>query len=281
MQKIPQLWLGTWRLLWDTLLQAVPEALEIGYRHFDTAWIYGNETELWTALQQAAIPRDQLWITSKVWFDYVPNHQVHQFSSSDFAYTQLLPRFESSLKALKTDYLDLVLLHRPTMPDNDAQAFETLLQLKKEGKIRQVWVANFPLSQLQKLYVRFGDEIYTDQIEWHACLNVPALESFAKAKKLILTAYSPFWQGNLFKQKALFDLADQLWIFVSQLCIAYLLAKNAVVIPKASSFARLQVNFNAKNLHLSESIIAQIDALPKSYRYCNPPFAPKWENDRF
>lgn len=281
MQKIPQLWLGMWRLLWDRLLQAVPEALEIGYRHFDTAWIYGNETELWTALQQAAIPRDQLWITSKVWFDYVPNHQAHQFSSSDFAYTQLTPRFESSLKALKTDYLDLILLHRPTTPDNDAQAFETLLQLKKEGKIRQVWVANFPLSQLQKLYVRFGDEIYTDQIEWHACLNAPALESFAKEKKLILTAYSPFWQGNLFKQKALFDLADQLWIFVSQLCIAYLLAKNAVVIPKASSFARLQVNFNAKNLHLSESIIAQIDALPKTYRYCNPPFAPDWDNACF
>ena len=144
MQKIPQLWLGTWRLLWDTLLQAVPEALEIGYRHFDTAWIYGNETELWTALQQAAIPRDQLWITSKVWFDYVPNHQAHQFSSSDFAYTQLTPRFESSLKALKTDYLDLVLLHRPTTPDNDAQASKVVCSFWRWNLYRSDWMACLP-----------------------------------------------------------------------------------------------------------------------------------------
>lgn len=277
MQTIPQLWLGTRRMQWETVLQKIPQAIEIGYRHFDTAWIYGNEAELWTALQQTWTPRDQLWITSKVWFDYVPIHGVHQFSSSDFAYTQLIPRFENSLKALKTDYLDLVLLHRPTTPDNDAQAFETLLQLKKEGKIRQVWVANFPLSQLQALYNHFGEEIFTDQIEWHACLSSPALEAFAKEKNLILTAYSPLWQGNLFKQKELIALADQLWMSVSQLCIAYLLAKNAVVIPKASSKARLQENFDTQKIRLPEEVIVQIDALPKTHRYCNPPFAPERE----
>lgn len=277
MQPIPQLWLGTRRMQWETLLKVIPQVLEIGYRHIDTARIYGNEAEIGTALQNSTVSRDQLWITSKVWFDYVPDHQRHTFLPKDFEYTQLIPRFESSLKMLKTDYLDLVLLHRPTSPDRDAQAFETLLQLKKQGKIRQVWVSNFPFSLLQKLFSRFGDEIYTDQIEWHPCLTSPALEHFSREKNLILTAYSPLWQGNLLRNKELITLADQLEISVAQLCIAYILAKKAVVVAKASSLARLQENFEAQKIILSESVIAQIDALPKHFRYCNPPFAPQWE----
>lgn len=221
--------------------------------------------------------REQLWITTKVRFDFIPNHQAHDFQDSDFHYTQLKTRFDQTLKDLKTDYLDLVLLHWPTRTENDIQAFETLLDFKKAGKIRQVGIANFPLSQLELLYQRFGSEIFTDQIEWHACLATPALEAFAKEKNLTLTAYSPLGQGHLLKNQILLTLAKELGISVAQLAISYLLAKGAVVIPKASSRERLQENFKSLELKLPEQIITLIDALPKTYRYCNPPFAPQWK----
>lgn len=207
----------------------------------------------------------------------MPNHQLHDFQESDFYYTQLKTRFDQTLKDLKTDYLDLVLLHWPTTPDNDAQAFETLLDFKKAGKIKQIGVANFPLSQLELLYQRFGNEIFTNQIEWHACLATPVLEAFAKEKKLILTAYSPLGQGHLLENQLLLTLAQELGISVAQLAIAYLLQKGTVVIPKASSRERLQENFESLEVKLPEQIIAAIDALPKAYRYCNPPFAPSWD----
>ncbi len=277
MQTIPQLGLWTWRLKGEKALSAVQAALELGYRHLDTARIYGNEKEVWITVQNSWIPREQLRITTKVRFDFVPNHEPHDFQESDFHYTQLKTRFDQTLKDLKTEYLDLVLLHWPTTPDNDAQAFETLLSLKKAGKIRQIGVANFPLSQLELLYQRFGSEIFTNQIEWHACLATPALEAFAQEKKLILTAYSPLGQGHLLQNQTLMTLAQELGISIAQLAIAYLVAKGAVVIPKASSRERLQENLEAMRLRLPEQAMITLDTLPKTYRYCNPPFAPQWE----
>lgn len=132
------------------------------------------------------------------------------------------------------------------------------------------------MDQIQFLYQRFGDEIFTDQIEWHACLSTPALEAFAKEKNLILTAYSPLGQGHLLENQDLLVLAEELGISLAQLAIAYLLHKGAIVIPKASSRGRLQENLEALKIKLSEEVLARVDALPKRYRYCNPPFAPQW-----
>lgn len=167
----------------------------------------------------------------------------------------------------------MVLLHRPSTPDNDAQAFETLLRLKKTGKIRQVGVSNFSFPQLELLYSRFGSEIFTNQIEWHVCLSSPELETFAKEKKLILTAYSPLAQGHLLSYAPFLALAEEFQLPPAQLALAYLLTKGAVVIPKASSQEKLQENIEAQKLVLAPEIIARLDQLPKHHRYCNPPFA--------
>lgn len=270
---IPQLGLGTWKLHGEQLISSLRSAFSLGYRHLDTAWIYHNEQAIWSFLSQSSIPRSELRITTKVRFDGLLTHQKAPFKLSDFSYTQLETRFHQTLQDLKTDYLDLVLLHRPSTPDNDAQAFETLLRLKKAGKIRQVGVSNFSFSQLELLYSRFGSEIFTNQIEWHVCLSSLELETFAKEKKLILTAYSPLAQGHLLSYAPFLALAEEFQLPPAQLALAYLLTKGAVVIPKASSQERLQENFEAQKLVLAPEIIARLDQLPKHHRYCNPPFA--------
>lgn len=272
--EIPKLGLWTRKVKDKKIIE---DALSIGYRHFDTAWIYGNEKLVGEAINDSWIQRDKLWITTKVWFDYVPNYQEHTFIKSDFWYTQLDERLKVTFHDLGDTYIDLVLLHWPTYEDNDAYAFEKLLTYKKEGRINHVWVSNFPKKQLELLYNRFWDQIEYEQVEKHACLGNTELEQFCKDKGVQLVAYSPLWHGHLLKSDTLITLAKKEKITVAQLCIAYLLAKGVTVIPKASSYERLLENYWAKEITLCEETMKEIDKLEKHYRYNNPPFAPEWE----
>lgn len=274
MQKI---WLGTRKLEWLQAIQTIRSALEIGYRHIDTARIYNNESEVWTAIKDSQIPREQLHITTKVWFDYVPNYQQHQFKAEDFSYTKLEERFEASLQALRTEYLDQVLLHRPTTLENDLKTFEKLLKLKKEWKILQLWVSNFPLWYLKEFREYFGDEISCNQIEFHPCLSNPELQIFAKEKNLTLQAYSPLGHGKILKNPILLAIAEKHNVPPAQVCIARVLQQNLLPLPKASTPSRLLENRNAQNITLDSEDLEKIDQLPKHYRYCNPPFAPNWD----
>ena len=116
----------------------IQEALDIGYRHFDTAWIYNNERILGKVFDEEKTKREQLRITTKVWFDYVPDYKPHEFLENDFCYSQLDSRLKQTFIDLRTEYLDLVLLHWPTDMDNDIFAFEKLLNYKREGRIRHL-----------------------------------------------------------------------------------------------------------------------------------------------
>jgi len=272
MENIPKLGLWTWKL--NNIYQNILDALSIWYRHIDSAWIYNNEKEIWKGINDFKIEREKLWITSKVWFDFVPDYHEHCFSESDFYYTKLEERFYQSLKDLKVGYVDLLLLHRPTNPDNDSYAFEKLLQFKKKWYVRNVWVSNFPLKNLRILVSRFWEDIYLNQIEKHPCLSNPELENYMLKNSILLEWYSPLWHGYLLKKNEIKQIAERKWITSAQLCIAYLLSKWYVVIPKSSSNERLQENFNAGNIALDNETIKQLDALPKNYRYNNPPFAP-------
>lgn len=272
MENIPKLGLWTWKL--NNIYQNIIDALSIWYRHIDSAWIYNNEKEIWKGINDFKIEREKLWITSKVWFDFVPDYHEHRFSESDFHYTKLEERFYQSLKDLRVGYVDLLLLHRPTNPDNDSYAFEKLLQFKKKWYVRNVWVSNFPLKNLRILVSRFWEDIYLNQIEKHPCLSNPELENYMSKNSILLEWYSPLWHGYLLKNDEIKQIAEKKWITAAQLCIAYLLSKWYIVIPKSSSKERLQENFNAGNIPLDNETIKQLDSLPKNYRYNNPPFAP-------
>ena len=274
---IPKLGLWTWKITSEQLKQILPLAYEVGYRLFDTAWIYWNEEWVWEGLSSLRSERGSFRISTKVWFDYVPNYQKHEFVDQDFLYTQLDERLNASFKALRTEYLDLVFLHWPTSSDNDAYVFEKLLNYKKEWRIRYLWVSNFPKHALEKMVERFWDEIAYHQYERHAFLEPDLLEKYMREKWIQWIAYSPLWHQHLLKNNELILISKALWINVSQLCLAYLLKKGLIVIPKASSKEHLKENFEALSIELEDEVIEKMDNLPKNYRYNNPPFAPEWD----
>ena len=274
---IPKLGLWTWKLDNDQCRKIIPLAYNLGYRLFDTAWIYWNEEWIWESLFWLGVKRHDYWLTTKVWFDYVPNYQKHNFVEQDFLYSNLEKRLDNSFDALETEYIDLVLLHWPTNPDNDVYAFEKLLKYKKEGRILHLWVSNFPTDAMKKMVSFFWNEVEFNQFERHAFLSNDMLEKYLKDYSIQSIAYSPLWHQHLLTNEELVKTADELNISVSQLCLAYLLKKGFIVIPKASSIEHLKDNYSSLDINLSDEIIKKVDSLSKNYRYVNPPFAPEWD----
>ena len=124
MQKRQKIWLWTWKLSWPQAIDTINSALKLGYHTIDTAWIYQNAPEIASAIKESWVSRSELFITSKTRFDYIPNYQKHQFQRSDFSYSLRKQRFEKHLQELETDYLDELLMHRPTREENDLAIFE-------------------------------------------------------------------------------------------------------------------------------------------------------------
>ena len=235
----------------------------MGYTHIDTASHYQNEEMIWKAVRYSGIPREKVWITTKIWRD---------------DYERIQEACDESLQRLKTDYLDLLLLHWPTNRwEEHRRIFEQLLVLQQMGKVKKIWVSNFTISQIQSLISLFWEEIFANEIEFHPCLSQEKMLSFAQEHHFHIIAYSPFWHGHLFQLSALQILAQKTWYSLSQLCLSRLLQQGVVVIPKATSRERLQANFQALQCSLSDEILQEIDLLPKYYRYLNPPFAPQWD----
>ncbi len=257
--------IGIWTrgLQGDDCYQVIREGLEMGYAHIDTASHYQNEEMIWKAVCDSAIPREKVWITTKIWRD---------------DYEKIQEACDESLQRLKTDYLDLLLLHWPTNRlEEHRRIFEQLLVLQQMGKVKKIWVSNFTISQIQDLLSFFGCEIFANEIEYHPCLDQEKMRSFCDSQGIKVIAYSPLGHGNLLHLPSLQQLASKIGISCSQLCIAYLLQKWAIVIPKTRSKQRLQENLLAQNLVLSDEVMETLEQLPKHYRYINPPFAPQWD----
>lgn len=180
-------------------------ALNLGYNYIDTAQIYGNEIQIGNAWKKSQISRKKLWLTSKVWFEN---------------YARLEESVEQSLKDLQTEYLDLLLLHRPTDFEQDRIAFAKLLKLQQQGKVRSLGVSNFTLKQLEKLRLTFPNHLFNHQIERSICLDQHTMELFAQDRKIILTAYSPLGQGNLLKLKELQEIAEKHHTTPAQIALA-------------------------------------------------------------
>ena len=261
--QIPALGFGTFRLLGKVCEDSVTHALDVGYRHIDTAQIYKNEEEVGRAIQKSAVSRDDIFLTTKVWFE---NARAKDVRAST----------EDSLKKLGTDAVDLLLFHWPV---DDVPLEETLgemARLKEEGKTRFIGVSNFTkamVDEAQKLTT-----ITTNQVEFHALLDQRLLLKQAQDLGHTLTAYSPLAQGTLFSNSAFKAIANDLSIAIPELALAWLLHKDQVLaIPRSSKAANISSNFNALAHSLSSESIERIDALMGSNRVVDPPFAPTWD----
>jgi diketogulonate reductase-like aldo/keto reductase len=246
--EIPIFGLGTWELLGEKCKRAVEKALKLGYRHIDTAEIYGNESEIGEVIKD--VPREDLFLVSKV----VP---------SNLHYNNLLKSCERTLQKLKTSYLDLYLIHWPSLHIPLNETFKVMKKLHEEEKIRSFGVSNFDISLTKKALEEEGEElpITVNQVEFHPYLYQKELLEFCREHDIILTAYSPLARGKILRDKIIQELSEKYKKTAAQISLKWALQKGTVVIPKASSEDHLRENMDIFDWKISDEDMKKIDSV--------------------
>ncbi|MFC3124739.1 aldo/keto reductase [Pseudoroseomonas globiformis] len=264
---IPKLGLGTFKMTGAEGQAGVEGALALGYRHLDTAARYENEAEVGAAMAAAGLPREQIFLTSKVWWDSLEPEALRR-------------SLDASLAKLRTSYLDLFLVHWPAPGMDLPGIIKTLGAAREAGLIRAWGVSNFTPSLMRQLE-QMGAEPACLQVEYHALLSQKPLLDWCQPRDIALTAYSPLARGILAEQPVLRDIASSHGVSPLQVGLAWLLRQHGVVaIPKASRRESQQANLDAVQLmsRLTVEEIATIDRLPKDQRQVQPDFAPDWNS---
>jgi 2,5-diketo-D-gluconate reductase B len=263
--RLPRLGLGTYRMQGDVCRAAVESGLAVGYRHIDTAEMYGNEDAIGAALAAARVPRAELHITTKVWIE-------------NLAPDALRRAFDTSLKKLRLDHLDLYLIHWPTRSMNLPAALEAMMKLKEEGRTRAIGVANFTVPLLKKTIEEVKAPIACNQIEYHAMLDQTKVKTYMDAKSIPLVAYCPLAQGRFASDETLAKIGKKHDASAAQVALKWLIDQNGVAaIPKASRAESQQANLDALKVTLDDSDRKAIAALPKDRRCVNPAFWSNWD----
>ncbi len=264
--NMPKLGLGTWPMLGEECTRAVAQALEVGYRHIDTAAGYNNEAAVGKALSESSVPREHIHVTSKVWWDKLQPDAMRQ-------------SFEDSLKALGSDYIDLFMIHWPAKDWDLARTIDTLVSFKEQGRARNIGVANFPLPLLRKVVGELGAPLSVIQVEYHVLMGQQPLLDFARQHDMALTAYSPLARNKVSNIPELCTIAEKHGVLPTQVALKWLLDQaNVAAIPKASSKANQLSNLAALELELDDEDRRVIAALPKDQRLVSPEFAPQWDS---
>jgi 2,5-diketo-D-gluconate reductase B len=263
--SLPRLGLGTFRLQGDACRAAVESALGLGYRHIDTAEMYGNEDAIGPAIAASGVARKDLHVTTKVW-------------NENLAPDAIRKAFDSSLKKLKLDHVDLYLVHWPS-PDMKLPAvLETLMKLKQEGRTRAIGVANFNIALLKQAVEEIKAPIACNQIEYHVMLDQTPIRKYMAAKAIPLVAYCPLAQGRAASNEALLAIGKKHNASAAQVALKWLLDQDGVAaIPKASRAESQQANLGALKVRLDNDDRKAIAALPKDQRFVKPGFSPVWD----
>lgn len=264
---LPNPGLGTYRLEGDTLKQAIHAALESGYRHIDTAQFYANEETVGEALRDSSVPRSDIFLTTKVWFD--------RLTPSD-----LRKSVNESLARLKTDYVDLLLIHWPS-PNDDVPMRDYLTALKEvkaEGKARYIGVSNFTIAQIDEAVGILGKgEILTNQIEVHPFLQNRRLVQHCQDLGIEITAYMPLAVGKVMQDPVLNRIADRHGVTPAEITLAWIKARGLVTIPSSTKARNIKSNLEAFDITLSDAEMRDIETLDRGERIANPQMAPKWD----
>ncbi len=255
--KMPWLGLGVFKVEeGPELVEAVRTAIRHGYRSIDTAAIYGNEEGVGEGIRlgmkDAGITREDLFITSKVW-------------NSDLGYDSTLAAYETSLKKLGLDYLDLYLIHWP-VEGKYKEAWRALETIYKEGRVKAIGVSNFHVHHLQDLMKDAEINPMVDQVEYHPRLAQKELRAFCQENGIQMEAWSPLMQGQLLDNPVLKELADRHQKSVAQVIVRWDLQNGVVTIPKSTKEHRIVENADVFNFELSSEDMAKIDALHEGVR---------------
>jgi len=263
--SLPRLGLGTFRMQGDVCRAAVESALGLGYRHLDTAEMYGNEEAIGAALAASRLARNELHVTTKVWHENLTPDAIRR-------------AFDASCKKLRLDHIDLYLVHWPSPNMNLPDIFETLMKLKQEGRTRAIGVANFTTALLKTVVEDIKAPIACNQVEYHAMLDQTRLRQYLTAKSIPLVAYCPLAQRRVASDETLARIGKKHHASAAQVALKWLLDQDGVAaIPKASRAESQQTNLDALKVKLDDDDRSAIAALPKTMRCVNPGFAPAWD----
>jgi 2,5-diketo-D-gluconate reductase B len=265
---IPPFGLGTFRLKGQVVIDSVRQALELGYRLIDTAQIYDNEAEVGQAIAESGVPRSELFITTKIWTDNL---------STD----KLVPSLQETLRKLRTDHVNLTLIHWPSPGGAVALAdsLHALQAAQAQGLTRQIGVSNFTIPLLQQAIDVVGAKaIATNQVELHPYLQSPQLVAFARAQGLHLTSYMTLAYGKVLSDPAIAAIAQARGWTPAQVVLTWALQRGFAVIPSSTKRENLQSNLLAPALRLSDEEMARIATLDRNERLVNPEgLAPDWD----
>jgi len=262
--RLPKLGLGTYRLRGEDCPKAVLSALELGYRHIDTAEMYGNEEMVGAALAESGVPRGEIHVTTKCWHE-------------NLAPDSLRRSFDASMKKLRLDAVDLYLIHWPSRGMDLAATLDAMMRLKAEGRVRAIGVANFTVALLQQVE-RIGAPIACNQVEYHVLLDQSKLLAYLRPRQIPLVAYCPLAQGKLAQHPALDAIARKHGASAAQVALKWLLDQDGVcAIPKSGRRKGQQANLDALKLRLDDADRQAIAALPKNQRCISPGFGPDWD----
>ena len=255
--KIPAIGLGTSGLRGKECKEVVKKAANLGYRHIDTADMYGNHRAVAEALNEAEAKRENLFITSKI-------------QSQDLEYDQLKKTAGRLLDELEIEYFDLLLIHWPSPDIPVEESLKAMKELKEAGKTKNVGVSNFTIPLLKEALKAYPDLITVNQVEFHPTLYQKDLLDFAFKNDIILTAYSPLAQGEVFENSVLKSLGEKYDKTPAQLALRWLVEKNIVAIPKASSEAHLKNNLAIFDWDFPIDAAREMELLDQNNRLIDP-----------
>jgi 2,5-diketo-D-gluconate reductase B len=264
---IPAIGLGTYRLKDQVLTDSVHNALDLGYRAFDTAQIYENEADLGAAIASGTVPREQLFLTTKIWI-------------SNFHHDDLLASLRESLRKLRTDHVDLTLIHWPSPKDEVpmAEFLGALREAKALGLTKAIGVSNFTIDLTRQAIAILGaDAIATNQIEVHPYLQNRALIAYLREQGIHVTAFMSLAYGAVLKDPVIQAIADKHQASTAQVALAWALQQGYAVIPSSTKRENLAGNLQAAQLRLDAEDMARIAELDRGERVANPGIAPAWD----
>ncbi|TFD73051.1 aldo/keto reductase [Cryobacterium sp. Hb1] len=251
---IPQLGFGTFQVTPETTKAATLAALSAGYRHIDTAEMYGNEKEVGEAVAESGLNRSEIYVTSKL------NNGFHDRADA-------LAAFDRTMDALGFDYLDLFLIHWPLPAVGDfVETWKAMEEMQLSGRVRTIGVSNFQREHLQRLFDETDTVPAVNQIEVHPYLTQDALRAFNTEHGIVTEAWSPLAQGAVLSDSVITGIADRLGKSAAQVTLRWHLQRGDIVFPKSVTRSRVDENFALFDFVLTEADIAAITALNRDER---------------
>jgi 2,5-diketo-D-gluconate reductase B len=270
LDEIPRIGLGTWKNKEKKSCEgAVETALEAGYRHIDTAQIYGNERHVGDALEASDVPRDEVFVATKLWNSNLTYEESgkHQDDAVMSAYR--------SRELLEVDTIDLLYVHWPAEEYDDG-TLEALDRLYNEGVARYIGVSNFTPELVREAQRKLDAPLIANQVEMHPLLPQDEMLEFAEDAGIDIVAYSPLGHGNALDLPEVQEVAEKHGATPAQVCIAWSLERGAKPIPKSENPDRIRENYGALELDLDDDDMEKINSVEDRQRFIDPDFAPDW-----